>query len=115
MVKKAKKALIGYGFWDEKQTIKECKHLIRWNPPLALEYMEHISGRVATMNSMIVRNYNKSVQEINEYLDILERQRYYNKKETWGQLMPKRLEELYEPLDEYSLEDEEFQLSENLD
>ena len=85
--------------------------MIRWNPPLALEYMEHISGRVATMNSMIVRNYNKSVQEMNEYLDILERQRYYNKKEIWGQFAPRRLKEVEESLGDYSLYDKESQLS----
>ena len=115
MVKKSNKPLIGYGFWDERQTIKECKNLVRWNPPMALEYMEHASNRIANMNSMIIRDYNKSAQEINEYLDVLERQRYYNKKEVWGQEISSRLEEIYEPLDEYSLDYKEFQLNENLD
>jgi len=115
MVKKANKPLIGYGFWDEKQTINECRNLVRWNPPLAIQYMGYVSGRVATMNSMIIRDYNRSVKYINNFLDILERQRYYNKKEVWGQEISSRLEEIYEPLDEYSLDYKEFQLNENLD
>ncbi|SVA05683.1 uncharacterized protein METZ01_LOCUS58537 [marine metagenome] len=77
--------------------------------------MGYVSGRVATMNSMIIRDYNRSVKYINNFLDILERQRYYNKKEVWGQEISSRLEEIYEPLDEYSLDYKEFQLNENLD
>ena len=54
-------------------------------------------------------------QLVNEYLDILERQRYYNKQEVWGSLTPTRLEELFEPLDDYSLYETASQINENLD
>ena len=79
MVKtKAAPTIGGMGTWDEITTIRECKNLVRWNAPLAIQFMEHASGRVCNMSSLIIREYNKSVQSINEYLDILERQRYYN-------------------------------------
>ena len=67
------------------------------------------------MSSLIIREYNKSVQSINEYLDILERQRYYNKQDVWGQLAPQRLEELFEPLDELALYQDATKINKNLD
>mgnify|MGYP001300337645 CR=1 FL=1 len=108
-------AIGGMGMWDEKQTIRECKNLVRWNAPLAIQFMEHVAGRVCSMGSIVVREYNKSVESINEYLDILERQRYYNKQDVWGPLAPQRLEELFEPLDEFSLYQDATKINENLD
>ena len=106
---------VGYGFWDERQTIRECQNLVRWNAPLAIQFMEHSSGSICNMSSLVVREYNKAVKSINEYLDILERQRYYNKQEVWGSLAPTRLEELFEPLDDFSLYNTASQINENLD
>ena len=106
---------IGYGFWDERQTIRECQNLVRWNAPLAIQFMEHAAGLVCNMSSIVIREYNKSVKAMNEYLDILERQRYYNKQEVWGSLTPTRLEELFEPLDDYALYETASQINENLD
>ena len=106
---------VGYGFWDERQTIRECQNLVRWNAPLAIQFMEHASGRVCNMSSLVIREYNRSVQSINEYLDILERQRYYNKQDVWGPLAPQRLEELFEPLDEMALFRDATKINENLD
>ena len=114
---KAKKTPIigGLGLWDERQTIRECQNLVRWNAPLAIQYMELAAGRVCMMSSLVVREYNKAVQKINEYLDILERQRFYNKQEVWGPQHPQRLEELFEPLDEMSLFQDAAKINENLD
>ena len=113
--KQTKAPLIGYGYWDERQTIRECKNLVRWNAPLAIQFMEHAAGRVCTMNSLIIKEYNKAVDCINNYLDMLERQRYYNKQEIWGHITPQRLEELFEPLDDFSLYETAAQINENLD
>ena len=116
MVKtKSSPAIVGMGTWDEITTIRECKNLVRWNAPLAIHFMEHASGRVCMMSSLVIREYNRSVQSINEYLDILERQRYYNKQDVWGPLAPQRLEELFEPLDELALYQDATKINENLD
>lgn len=112
---KAPPVIGGMGTWDEKTTIRECQNLVRWNAPLAIQFMEHASGRVCNMSSLVIREYNKAVDSINGYLDILERQRYYNKQDVWGSLSPTRLEELFEPLDELALYQDATKINENLD
>ena len=49
----------GMGTWDEITTIRECKNLVRWNAPLAIQFMEYASGRVCNMSSLVIKEYNK--------------------------------------------------------
>src|SRR5210317_548370 len=112
---KAPPVIGGMGTWDEKTTIRECQNLVRWNAPLAIQFMEHASGRVCNISYLVIREYNKAVDSINGYLDILERQRYYNKQDVWGSLAPTRLEELFEPLDELAFYQDATKINENLD
>lgn len=81
-----------YSYWDVQSTIRECQYLVKWNPVLAIQWMGEISTR---LNSFVeVEYYNKVVNAINRYLDELEKQRYYNKEEFWGNSNPRRLNQV---------------------
>ena len=55
--------------------------------------MEGIAGRIISENEK--KAYNDSAIVINNYLDHMEKMRYYDKKEVWGALVPTRLSEVF--------------------
>jgi|TARA_R100001143_G_scaffold21359_1_gene22599 hypothetical protein len=82
-----------FGISDMNDLSRDATYVIKWNAPLAIQWMEGIAGRFLSEYEKEV--YNKSVTKINNYLDHLEKMRYYDKKEVWGALAPARLSELF--------------------
>tara|TARA_R110000744_G_scaffold15538_1_gene43235 strand:+ start:1048 stop:1338 length:291 start_codon:yes stop_codon:yes gene_type:complete len=82
-----------FGVADIERLAKDAAYLVKWNTPLAIQWMEGISGRIIFENEK--NAYNNSVIIINKYLDNLEKMRYYDKKEVWGALAPTRVQELF--------------------
>lgn len=85
---------ISFGYWSEYDTIRECQNLAKWNPHLAIQLMEGISNKVSSKGEILVNAYNRAVTNINNYLDSLEKMRYYSKNKYWGQEKNRRLENL---------------------
>ena len=54
--------------------------------------MNDIAPRL--VNYIEIDTYNTMVRRINNYLNQLEKMRYYNSQEVWGSLSPTRLEEI---------------------
>jgi len=79
----------GYSDWTIKEYLRECPNIVRWNAPLAIDWMLQISNRITSFNDL--EQYNKAVDIINSYLDELETYRYYNKEAVWGKRFPERL------------------------
>ena len=82
-----------FGIADMSGLARDATYVIKWNAPLAIQWMEGIAGRFLSEYEKEV--YNKSVIKINKYLDHLEKMRYYDKKEVWGALVPTRLSEVF--------------------
>ena len=82
-----------FGIADMSGLARAATYVIKWNAPLAIQWMEGIAGRFLSEYEKEV--YNKSVIKINNYLDHLEKMRYYDKKEVWGALVPTRLSEVF--------------------
>ena len=83
-----------FGLSDMSGIAKDAAYVVKWNAPLAIQWMEGIAGRFLSEYEKEV--YNKSVIKINNYLDHLETMKYYDKKEVWGPLTPARLPELFQ-------------------
>ena len=82
-----------FGAADIKGLARDAAYVIKWNAPLAIKWMDGISGRIISESEKKV--YNDAAIEINSYLDYLEKMRYYDKKEVWGAFLPSRLPELF--------------------
>ena len=82
-----------FGIADMSGLARDATYVIKWNAPLAIQWMEGIAGRFLSEYEKEV--YNKSVIKINNYLDHLEKMRYYDKKEVCGALVPSRLSEVF--------------------
>jgi hypothetical protein len=95
-IKKYHSKYDGYSYWDVQATIRESQYLVKWNPVLAIQWMNEISTRVGSF--VEVEYYNNAVQTINRYLDGLEKRRYYIKEEVWGPYNPQRLKLLSDSL-----------------
>ena len=80
------------GTTDMVNLITDTSYLVKWNAPLAMSWMNDISSRL--VNYMEIDTYNRVVRRINNYLNDLEKMRYYDQKEVWGSLTPSRLEEI---------------------
>ena len=80
------------GTTDMLNLITDASYLVKWNAPLAMSWMNDISSRL--VNYMEIDTYNRVVRRINNYLNDLEKMRYYDQKEVWGSLTPSRLEEI---------------------
>lgn len=82
-----------FGVSDMSELARDAAYVIKWNTPLAIQWMEGIAGRFLSEYEKEI--YNKSVIKINNYLDHLEKMRYYDKKEVWGAFAPTRLSEVF--------------------
>ena len=82
-----------FGIADMSGLARDATYVIKWNAPLAIQWMEGIAGRIISENEK--KAYNDSAIVINNYLDHLEKMRYYDKKEVWGALVPTRLSEVF--------------------
>ena len=82
-----------FGAADIKELARDATYVVKWNAPLAIRWMEGISGRIVSESEK--KAYNDSAIKINNYLDHLETMKYYDKKEVWGPLSPIRVPELF--------------------
>ena len=89
-----------FGIADIERLAKDAAYVVKWNAPLAIQWMEGIAGRIISENEK--KAYNDSAIVINNYLDNLEkmprcpgRPGYYDKKEVWGSFSPIRLHEIF--------------------
>ena len=80
------------GTTDMLNLLTDASYVVKWNAPLAISCMNDIAPRL--VNYIEIDTYNTMVRRINNYLNQLEKMRYYNSQEVWGSLSPTRLEEI---------------------
>jgi len=69
--------------WENNQVaMRECSYLVKWNAPSAMEEMTELKNKVFSPVEVDLWNYYAT--RINNYLDMMEKSPYYNKKEVWG-------------------------------
>tara|TARA_R110000868_G_scaffold119724_1_gene317664 strand:- start:1200 stop:1499 length:300 start_codon:yes stop_codon:yes gene_type:complete len=88
-LKQHKAPVIGVTNWSITQYLIECPNIVRWNPPLAVDWMAIVSNRIQTFEEM--EKYDKSAIRMNEYLDSLETMSYYDKEAVWGKRLVERV------------------------
>ena len=88
--KKQDHKTIGFSFWDTNDYLRECQNIVRWNPRLAIDWMEGIASRIWSLPQ--TAHYNRVARDINEYLDRLETYRFYDKYEVWENDRVRRVE-----------------------
>ena len=81
---------IGFSFWDTSDYLRECQNIVRWNPRLAIDWMEGIASRIWTQTQ--ITYYNRVATDINTYLDNLEHYRFYDKFAVWENDRVRRIE-----------------------
>ena len=60
-----------FGAADIKGLARDATYVIKWNAPLAIKWMDGISGRIISESEKKV--YNDAAIKINSYLDYLEK------------------------------------------
>lgn len=81
MAKTKSTSSMGFSTWDVNVYIRECPNVVRWNPRLAIDWMESIRSRI--WSDIQARAYNRAAKRMNDYLDHLETCRFYDKREVW--------------------------------
>jgi hypothetical protein len=91
-----------FGYWPTQKIIQEAANLVRWNPGLALVWMEEVQFRVD--NLVLTKLWNRSVDAINKEIEDQKKFPYTEQelKDRWGNQTPRKLEQLEEII---SLED----------
>ena len=80
--------------------VRDASNVIRWNPTLAIKLMEVAFSKGD--NPLQVKEWNRTVRNINKTIESIESQTFYNQKEYWKDKQPTRLNTVTEEL---SLED----------
>jgi len=66
---------------EAHEIIQDAGNIVRWNIPLAIEIMDRVKNKVWYGSQ--IRQYNRTAKSINEYLDSVEKCRFYTKKQFW--------------------------------
>jgi predicted transglutaminase-like cysteine proteinase len=72
----------GFFLWDVAVYLRECPNVVRWNPRLAIDWMEHLSSHLYSDYQRT--KYNRVARQMNTFLDKLETRRYYRKEDYWA-------------------------------
>lgn len=96
-----KKAPINiFNFISVPVQIREASNVVRWNPSLAISWMEEVLPKV--ISPIWVSLWNASASKINETINSIEATRYYSEATYWDNKPNKRLTLIEEDI---SLED----------
>jgi len=79
--KKAPAQRMLYDTREPHEIITDASNIVRWNIPLAIEMMQSVKTKV--WYGIQIRDWNRAARNINEYLDSVEKCRFYTKKEFW--------------------------------
>lgn len=88
MVKQNKKSLMFRGYYSFDSLMTNVYYLAKWNPREAMVWMEE--AKYFIEGEWMETRYNKVVDQINSFLDSLEKKSYYDKKEFWQGYPPER-------------------------
>jgi hypothetical protein len=72
----------GLNTWSTKQVIKESVNVVKWNPNLAIDWMEDIRRNI--QNEVELQAWTKAAQEINFIIDLKEKSGKVKHEEYWG-------------------------------
>lgn len=72
----------GLNTWTIKQVIKESANLAKWNPNLAVDWMEDVYKQIN--NESELQAWTKTAQEINFIIDLKEKSDKVKHEEYWG-------------------------------
>lgn len=77
----------GLDTWNINKVIKESTALVKWNPNLAIDWMEDIYKNI--QNDQQLKLWTKTAQEINFIIDFKEKYGKVKHEEYWGHKLAK--------------------------
>lgn len=72
----------GLNTWSSKQVIRESKNLVKWNPILAIQWMQDEKQNIQSEEIKLF--WTKTAKEINNTIDKIEKSATFNHTEYWG-------------------------------
>jgi len=99
MVKKSSYT-IQFEFDDYERQIRDSINVAKWDPYLALKWMEAVAIRI--ISPIHIKQWNKAAITINNFWDSIVYCRWYDSKTFWKEEKPRKLKLLEES---YTLED----------
>lgn len=74
-------SFINFQFEDLHKQIRESTNVVRWNPVLAIEWMENARSKITT--DVLVKEWNNAAKQINNTIESIERSSYYTELSYW--------------------------------
>lgn len=77
----------GFDTWNINKVIKESSNLVKWNPNLAIDWMEDVYKNI--QNDQQLKLWTKTAEEINFAIDFKEKSGKVNHEDYWGHRLAK--------------------------
>ncbi len=77
----------GLNTWNIHKVIKESPNLAKWNPNLAIDWMEEIKNSM--QNKAMIERWNQAAEKINFTIDFSEKSGKVKHEEYWGHKLAK--------------------------
>jgi hypothetical protein len=77
----------GLNTWNFYQVVREAPNVARWNPNLAIDWMEEL--KIHIQNATQIKSWNQSAEKINFTIDFLEKSGKVKHEEYWGHRLAK--------------------------
>jgi len=77
----------GLNTWKFHQVVRESPNLAKWNPNLAIDWMEDVSSSI--QNETQQKRWNQSAEKINFTIDFLENSGKVKHEDYWGHRLAK--------------------------
>jgi hypothetical protein len=77
----------GLDTWNVPKIIKESVNVAKWNPNLAIDWMEDVYNNIQTERQLEI--WSKAAKEINFIIDFKEKSGKVNYEEYWGHRLAK--------------------------
>jgi hypothetical protein len=72
----------GLNTWNFQQVVRESPNIAKWNPNLAIDWMEDVRAHI--QNDVQLKSWNQSAEKINFTIDFLEKSGKVKHEEYWG-------------------------------
>jgi hypothetical protein len=75
-------SLKGLNTWNFNQVLRESPNVVKWNPNLAIDWMEDLEKQAQT--PLQKEKWYKTAEKINFIIDFFEKSATFNHEEYWG-------------------------------
>lgn len=77
----------GLNTWNFQQVVRESPNIAKWNPNLAIDWMEDVRAHI--QNDVQLKSWNQSAEKINFTIDFFENSGKVKHEDYWGHRLAK--------------------------